>query len=186
MMTLQEYVDQRIPSQLKEAFGEMMSTGTGRRLAESSAQRRARYILDPTGKLGWGSMTVNLVRLVLIGKETLQHRPSLINSLAHEASHIEQKYISDSFEQEYVAFTTAAQVMTELGLADSFGWDAPELQSLSPEQAAQKIMEMFPDHPLYGMSPAIPVYQVRGLRGLLELAKQAWALLKALNVKPSR
>ncbi len=29
------------------------------------------------------------------------------------------------------------------------------------------------------MNPAIPVYQVRGLRGLIELAKQAWALLKA-------
>ena len=178
-MTLQRYVDQRIPSQLKEAFVEMMSTGTGRRLAESSAQRRARYILDPTGKLGWGSMTVNLVRLVLIGKETLQDRPALINSLAHEASHIEQKYISDSFEQEYEAFVTAAQVMTEFGLHDPFGWDAPELQSLSPEEAARKIREMFPDHPLYGMNPAIPVYQVRGLRGLIELVKQAWALLKA-------
>lgn len=178
-MSLQRYVDRHVPSPLVEAFEEMMSTATGRRLAESSAQRRARFILDPTNKLGWGSMTVNLVRLVLIGRETLQDRPALINSLAHEASHIEQKYISDSFEQEYTAFATAAQVMIELGLPDSFGWDAPELQNLSPEQAAHKIMEMFPDHPLYGMSPAIPVYQVRGLRGLVELAKQAWALLKA-------
>ena len=177
--SLQRYIDRRVPSQLREAFGEMASTATGSRLAESSVARRARYILDPTGKLGWGSMTVNLVRLVLIGRETLQHSPTLINSLAHEASHIEQKYISDSFEQEYEAFVTAARVMTELGLPDSFGWDAPEFQSLSPEQAAQKIMEMFPDHPLYGMAPAIPVYQVRGLRGLIELAKQTWALLRA-------
>ena len=69
--------------------------------------------------------------------------------------------------------------MTELGLPDSFGWDAPELQSLSPEQAARKIMEMFPDHPLHGMNPVIPVYQVRGLRGFIELAKQGWALLRA-------
>jgi hypothetical protein len=177
--SLQRYVDQRIPSRLREVFVEMMDTPTGRRLAESSAQRRARYILDPTGKLGWGSMTVNLFRLVLIGRDTLQNRPALINSLAHEASHIEQKYISDSFEQEYEAFVTAAQVMTGLGLPDSFGWDAPELQSLSPEQAARKIMEMFPDHPLYGMNPAIPVYQVRGLRGFIEPAKQAWTLLRA-------
>jgi hypothetical protein len=178
-VSLQRYVDRRLPPQLVEAFQEMMGTATGRRLAESSAQRRARYILDPTGKLGWGSMTVNLVRLVLIGRETLQHKPALINSLAHEASHIEQRYISDSFEQEYEAFVTAARVMTELDLPDSFGWDALELQNLSPEQAARKIMEMFPDHPLYGMDPAIPVYQVRGLRGFIELAKQAWALLKA-------
>ena len=178
-ITLQKYVDQRIPSQLREAFVEMMDTATGHWLAESSAQRRARYILDPSSKLGWGSMTVNLFRLVLIGRETLQDKPALINSLAHEASHIEQKYISDSFEQEYTAFVTAAKVMAELGLPDSFGWDAPELQNLSPEQAARKIMEMFPDHSLYGMNPAIPVYQVRGLRGLIELAKQAWALLRA-------
>jgi len=178
-MSLQRYIDRRVASQLEEAFEEMMSTATGRRLAESSVRRRARYILDPTGKLGWGSMTVNLLRLVVIGKETLQDKPTLVNSLAHEASHIEQKYISDSFEQEYVAFTTAARVMTELNLPDSFGWDAPELQGLSPEEAARKIMELFPDHPLYGMNPVIPVYQVRGPRGLIELAKQTWALLRA-------
>jgi hypothetical protein len=178
-MALQRYVERRIPSQLRQAFEEMMSTATGSRLAESSARRRARYILDPTGKLGGASMTVNLVRLVVIGKGSLNNTPWLINSLAHEATHIEQKYISDSSEQEYVSFTTAARVMKELGLPDPWGWDAPELQSLPPEQAAHKIMEMFPTHPLYGMNPAIPVYQVRGLRGLIELAKQGWALLRA-------
>ena len=178
-MTLQRFVERRVPSPLREAFEEMMSTATGCRLAESSARRRARYILDPTGKLGRGSMTVNLVRLVVIGKDTLDNTPRLINSLAHEATHIEQKYVSDSFEQEYVAFVTAAQVMTELGLPDPWGWDAPQLQSLSPEEAARKIMELYPDHPLYGTNPAIPVYQVRGLKGLIELAKQAWALLRA-------
>jgi len=178
-MTLQRFVERRVPSQLQEAFEEMMSTATGRRLAEFSAQRRARYILDPTGKLGGASMSINLLRLVVIGKGSLDNKPWLINSLAHEATHIEQKYISDSFEQEYVAFSTAAQVMTELGLPDPWGWDAPELQNLSPEEAARQIMELYPDHPLYGMNPAIPVYQVQGPRGLIELAKQAWALLRA-------
>ena len=178
-MTLQRFVERRVASPLEEAFGEMMSTATGSRLAESSARRRARYILDPTGKLGGSAMSINLLKLAIIGKDALDNTPWLLNCLAHEASHIEQKYISDSFEQEYTAFVTAAQVMTELGLPDPWGWDAPELQNLPPEQAAQKIMEMFPDHPLYGMNPAIPVYQVRGLRGLIELAKQGWALLRA-------
>ena len=178
-MTLQEFVERRVLSQLQEAFEEMMSTATGSRLAESSARRRARYILDPTGKLGSSAMSINLLRLAIIGKDALGNKPWLINCLAHEASHIEQKYISDSFEQEYVAFTTAAQVMTELGLPDPWGWDAPALQSLSPEEAARQIMEFYPNHPLYGMNPAIPVYQVRGLRGFVELAKQAWALLRA-------
>lgn len=177
--TLQKYVDQRIPSQLKEAFTEMMSTATGRRLAESLAQRKARFILDPTGKLGRSSMTINLLRLVIIGREALQDKFLLINSLAHEASHVEQKYISDSFEQEHTAFVTASQVMAELGLPDSFGWDFSQLQNISPEQATGKIKELFPAHPLYGVNSAIPVHQVRGLRGLIELAKQAWALLKA-------
>lgn len=178
-IALQRFIDQRMASQLREAFEKMVSTATGRRLAESSVRHRTRYILDPTGRLGWGSMSVNLLRLAVIGKETLQDKPSLINSLAHEASHIDQGYISDSFEQEYVAFVTAAQVMTELGLPDSFGWHARELQGLSPEEAARKIMGFFRDHPLYGMNPVIPVYQVQGPRGLIELAKQAWALLRA-------
>ncbi len=51
-MAVQKYVDQRIPSPLKGAFVEMMNTPTGRRLAKSSTRRRARYIVDPTGKLG--------------------------------------------------------------------------------------------------------------------------------------
>lgn len=178
-MTLRQYVERRIPSQLREAFEKMMSTATGSRLAESSARRRARYILDPTGKLGSSAMSINLLKLVIIGKDALDNAPWLINSLAHEATHIEQKYISDSFEQEYVSFTTAARVMTELGLPDPWGWDAPELQNLPPEEAARQIMALYPDHPLYGMDPAIPVYQVRGFRGLIELAKQGWALLKA-------
>jgi hypothetical protein len=124
-------------------------------------------------------MSINLLRLAIIGKDALGNTPWLINSLAHEATHIEQKYISDSFEQEYVAFSTAAQVMKELGLEDPWGWDAPERQGLSPEEAARQIMELYPKHPLYGMNPAIPVYQVRGLSGLIELAKQAWALIRA-------
>jgi len=178
-MTLQRFVERRVASQLKEAFEEMVSTETGHRLAESSVRRRARYILDPTGKLGGSAMSVNLLRLAVIGKDSLNDTPSLINSLAHEATHIEQKYISDSFEQEYVAFVTAARVMTEVGLRDPFGRKAPELQGLSPEEGARKIMGFFPDHPLYGMNPVIPVYQVLGLRGLIELAKQAWALFRA-------
>jgi len=178
-MTLQEFVERRVASQLQEAFEEMMSTATGSRLAQSSARRRARYILDPTGKLGGSAMSINLLRLAIIGKDALGNKPWLINCLAHEASHIEQKYISDSFEQEYVAFTTAAQVMTGLGLPDPWGWDAPELQGLSPEEAARQIMEFYPNHPLYGMNPAIPVYQIRGARSLIELVKQAWALIRA-------
>jgi hypothetical protein len=176
---LQRYVERRVASSLEEAFEEMVSTATGSRLAESSARRRARYILDPTSKLGGSAMSINLLRLAIIGRDALGNPPWLTNCLAHEASHIEQKYISDSFEQEYTAFVTAAQVMTELGLKDPSDWDAPQLQNLSPEQAAHKIMERYPTHPLYGMNPAIPVYQVRGLRGFIELARQAWALLRA-------
>ena len=78
-----------------------------------------------------------------------------------------------------MAFTTAAQVMTGLGLPDPWGWDAPELQGLSPEEAARQIMEFYPNHPLYGMNPAIPVYQIRGARSLIDLVKQAWALIRA-------
>jgi hypothetical protein len=178
-MTVQEFIERRVPSQLQDAFEEMIGTPTGSRLAQSSAQRRARYILDFTGKLGSSAMSINLLKLVVIGRDALDNTPWLINSLAHEATHIEQKYVSDSFEQEYMSFTTAARVMIELGLPDPWGWDAPELQNLPPEEAARQIMAFYPDHPLYGTDPAIPVYQVRGFRGLIELAKQGWALLKA-------
>jgi hypothetical protein len=44
-MSLQRYIDRRVASQLEEAFEEMMSTATGRRLAESSVRRRACYII---------------------------------------------------------------------------------------------------------------------------------------------
>lgn len=55
-MTLQRFVERRVPSQLREAFEEMMSTAAG-----------------------W-------LRLAVIGKERLQDTPALTNSLAHEAA----------------------------------------------------------------------------------------------------
>jgi len=157
----------------------MLSTQTGKKL-EEAVRRRGRFIVDPTPLLGRAAITLNLLRLAVIGAEAVREGQliSLVESVAHEAAHLEQRYWSDSFEQEYRAFVAAARVLHELGYQDSFGW-TPDLWDLPLEAAARRIQQLFPDHPLYGRRAVIPLEQRRGWRAAWPLLRQAWALLRS-------
>ena len=173
-----------MPRALREAFEVMLSTQTGRELGEAVRRRHGRFIVDPTSLLGGTSITFNFLRLAVIGAEVAQSDPhgvhftNLVGSVAHEASHLAQGWWSDSFEQEYRAFVSAARVLHELGFQDSFGW-APDLWTLPLQAAAQRIQLLFPDHPLYGLKAAIPLEQKRGWRAIWPILKQVWALARS-------
>jgi len=179
----------RVSPALEEAFKVMLSTQVGKELGEAVRHRHGRFIVDPTPLLGRASITLNFLRLAVIGAEVTRGEQfiSLVESVAHEAAHLAQGYWSDSFEQEYRAFVSAARVLHELGCQDSFGW-APDLWELPLEEAAQRIQRLFPDHPLYGQQAMIPLKQKRGWQALWPLLKQAWALSWSMGrlVKLSR
>jgi hypothetical protein len=159
----------------------MLSTQVGKELGEAVRRRHGRFIVDPTSLLGGSSITFNFLRLAVIGAEVARGDDSLslVESVAHEASHLAQGHWSDSFEQEYRAFVDAAQVLHELGYRDGFGW-TPDLWELPLEEAARRIQQLFPDHPLYGQRGVIPLEQKRGCRAVWPLLKQAWALLRSI------
>ena len=113
-----------------------------------------------------------MLRLAAIGADVVQSDQliTLAESVAHGASHLAQGCSSDSFEQEYRAFVSAARVLHEVGYRDSFGW-TPGLWELPLKATARRIQQHFPDHPLYGQQALMPLEQRRGLRAL-------WPLLK--------
>lgn len=179
----------RVSPALQEAFEVMRSTQVGKELGKAVRRRRGRFIVDPTPLLGRASITFNFLRLTVIGPEVAgsDQLISLVESVAHEASHLAQGYWSDSFEQEYRAFVDTARVLHELGYEDSLGW-TPDLWGLPLEEAARRIQRLFPEHPLYGQRVVIPLEQKRGWRALWPLLKQAWALVRSIGrrVKSTR
>jgi len=170
----------RLPPALKRAFEVMLGTPTGEELAEAVRRRHGRFIVDPTHLLGSASITFNFLRLAVIGREVVRSGQliPLVESVAHEASHLAQGHWSDSFEQEYRAFVSAARVLHELGYQDSFGW-TPDLWDLPLEEAARRIQQLFPTHPLYGQRVAIPMEQPKSWRALWPMLRQAWALVRS-------
>ena len=157
----------------------MLSTQVGKQLGEAVLRRKGRFIVDPTRLLGRASITLNFMRLAIIGRQVARVSGliGLVEHLAHEASHLAQRRWSDSFEQEYQAFVAASHVVHELGLQDSWGW-APDLWALPLEDAAHRIQWLFPDHPLYGQSGSIPLRQKRGWQAVGPMLRQAWALVR--------
>ena len=177
---MERYISKRVAPALREPFRKMLTTEVGWELGQAVCRRRGRFIVDPTRLLGSASMTLNFLRLALIGHEVVAAGGlmSLVESVAHEASHLAQGYWSDSFEQEYKAFVSAAQVLHELGYRDSFGW-TPDLWNLPLEEAARRIQELSPTHPLYGLHAVIPLRQRKGWQAVGPLFRQVWAVLWA-------
>jgi hypothetical protein len=165
---------------LQEALEAVLSTPTGRELVEAVRRRHGRFIVDPTSLLDGASITLNVLRLAVIGADVVRAGQfvTLVESVAHEAAHLAQGYWTDSFEQEYRAFVSAARVLHELDYQDSFGW-TPDLWELPLEIAAQRIQRLFPDHPLYGQRAAIPLEQRTGWWALGPIIRQAWALARS-------
>jgi hypothetical protein len=166
--------------ELGAALEVMLRTKTGRVLGEAVRRHHGRFIVDPTSLLDGASITFNILRLAVIGSDVVRAGTTiaLVASVAHEASHLAQGHWTDSFEQEYLAFVSAARVLDELGYQDSFGW-TPDQWDLPLEAAAQRIQRLFPDHPLYGLNAVIPLAQKKGWRAVGPFVRQGWALLRS-------
>lgn len=59
----------RVPPALQEAFEVMLSTPAGKELGEAMRRRHSRFIVDPTPLLGRAYITLNILRLAVIGAE---------------------------------------------------------------------------------------------------------------------
>src|SRR4030042_1434067 len=105
---MEDYIRRQVSPPLREAFRLMLATPRGQALGQAARRRRARFIVDPTPFLGRASITLNCLRLVIIGADVVRGDQTIraVESVAHEATHLAQGYWSDSFAQEYQAFVS--------------------------------------------------------------------------------
>jgi hypothetical protein len=171
--TDEAYVELHVDPRLQRAYLLAASTKEGRPGHEKSRDKRVSYKVSNI--VSQAGFTVNALRMVFIAQD-LMPLDKNSNLVAHEASHVEQGFWSDSLEQEVEAYRTAAEVMKELKErgdidvedADPGGWSR-----LSQKAAEDKVRDMKSLAPLYGM---IPRKQKRGGADRRELIRQGVCL----------
>lgn len=153
------YVELHVDPRLQAAYRLAASTESGRSDHEASRDRRAGYkVSNIVSRAGF---TVNALRTVFIARDLMTSSPkeTIVEILAHEASHVEQGFWSDSLEQEVQAFVRAAEVMEELKenrkvkRGDEGGWLPPPRTKEEQKAAENKVLSMQSNAPLYGMIP---------------------------------
>lgn len=105
----QTYVNLYVEPKLQRPYLLAASTTSGKNGHQVSMERLIRYkSAEFVGKAGF---TLNGLRMVFIGDIQSGKLPEII---AHEASHVSQKYLSDSIEQETEAYITGVRVDFEV------------------------------------------------------------------------
>lgn len=180
----QAYVKLHVDARLQAAYWLAAGTQAGKPGHDASLKRRAGYKV--AGFLDRSGFTVNALGNVYIAQNllSLADKEVLVEIIAHEASHIEQGWWSDSLDQEATAYRRGASVMGELkqvGKVSSEG-DKSWL-SLTDAQARDEVRKRKSSAPLYGI---IPAEQVKGLADKTEAGRQGLyvALSKIPGAEP--
>ncbi len=161
------YVELHVDPRLQQAYWLAAITKWGKPCHEASRDKRVGYMVSNI--VSQAGFTVNALRTVFIAEDLMSSKEDLLVELvAHEASHVEQRFWSDSLQQEAEAYKTAAEVMKELDHEDTGGW-----LSLSQQEAEDKVRDMQSLAPLYGM---IPRKQRKGLADKKETLRQGVCL----------
>ena len=171
----QAYVSLHVDPRLQAAYWLAASTPAGLPGHWRSFERRVSYRV--VGFLNRSGFTVNALRIVFIAQDLLSpsDKETLIEIIAHEASHIEQGWWSDSVKQEVEAYRRGATVMQELKQAGkvSTGGDDAWLAA-DDEIAEMKLREKKALAPLYGV---IPSEQPQGWADKWEAVRQGIYLI---------
>jgi hypothetical protein len=178
------YVQSHVHPKLQRAYLLAASTDAGRDGHITSRDVRAGYRL--AGFLSKAGFTVNAINTVFLADDLdLTADCNLASLIAHEASHIRQRYWSDSLRQEADAYRVGARVMRELqdrGVKRCSG--TSDWLTLDDEQAKDKVLSLKDRAPLYGMIP--PDQKTEWAADKLEFIRQAirlgkWRLGEAIE-----
>jgi hypothetical protein len=167
------YVELHVDPRLQRAYWLAASTRVGRLCHEASRDKRVGYKVSNI--VSQAGFTVNALRTVFIAQDLMPlNEDSLVELLAHEASHAEQGFWSDSLEQEVKAFRTGAQVKEELkARGDADHGDTAGWLSLRALEAENRVRDMKLGTRLYGM---IPRRQKKAWADKRELVRQGVCL----------
>jgi hypothetical protein len=181
------YIQRYIEPKLQPYYLLGAATPSGRDGHEKSHQRLVRY--KSAKFVGNAGFTLNAIRTVFIGPIREKNLPEII---AHEASHAAQGYgyLSDSIDQETVAYITGVRVdyeinnpNTEIPENPKRDWLKIEKALYSPdfkenlkarERAEEKVRELKKFAPLYGI---IPKEQKEGFLDFVEMIRQGGFLV---------
>ncbi len=179
------YVQQYIDPKLQRHYLSGAATVSGRQGHQESHERLVRY---KTAKfVGNAGFTLNAFRVVFIGTIREAHMAEII---AHEASHVAQKHLSDSIQQETQAYITGVRVDYEIKNPNKEIPDEPSRTWLkihkaltssdkqsklkASQEAEKEIRKMKEQAPIYGI---IPTRQKEKLQDFLEMLRQGGFLI---------
>lgn len=167
------YVTLHVDPKLHQAYLMAASTESGRLGHEASRKRRAGYKV--AGFLSKAGFTVNAINTVFIASDVnFKAVCNLAGLVAHEASHIEQRWWSDSLMQEVKAYKSGARVLKELKeRGEARCGDEGNWIDLDEEEAKDEVLKLESQAPIYGM---IPRNQKTGLADKAEMMRQGVCL----------
>lgn len=176
-------------AQLRDAFDALRNAGPrGRALAACLEERgtRARISSRLTG--GFTLNFINTVFLQPLRAEADEFAfRQWVTLLAHEASHIEQRFWVDSVAQEIRAYQTQCRVAQELEI--DLGTLREAFASLDPDapqdqRTAQRVLtSLFFGTPAAIVYAALPLAQPRGVRAIVPACREILAVARASRVR---
>jgi hypothetical protein len=131
---------------------------------------------------GWvsGGFTLNLINTIFL--DPRQPLDYLVTLLAHEACHVEQRFIVDSVEQELVSYQAQCEVAKELGV--DLG-QMNDFVTLSPtasadlDAARRLLVTLFAGQPAAILYASMPLLQPAGLGAGLAAVRELASLARA-------
>jgi hypothetical protein len=131
---------------------------------------------------GWvsGGFTLNFINTIFLGPN--QPADYLVTLLAHEACHVEQRFLVDSVQQELVSYQAQCQVAKEIGLDLGQMNDFIPLDSAANadlDTARRLLADLFAGQPAQILYASMPLLQPSGLAAGLAAVREVAALVRA-------
>ncbi len=178
---------------LVKAYEALRASGPrGRELAEVLDRYNTKVVF---AKWVVGGFTLNFINRIFLQPlrpdYTQDEFKYLVTLLAHEACHVQQRFVVDSIEQEVRSYLAQCAVAEELGInigliQQTFGRLDPDLQE-DLQRAAIELVNLFAGQPASIVYAALPVLQPRGFRPTTRAAvRQIAAVVRAGLKNPAR
>lgn len=131
---------------------------------------------------GWvsGGFTLNLINTIFVGPG--QPDNYVVTLLAHEACHVEQRFLVDSVQQELISYQAQCNVAIETGidLGQMNGFLALDpTASADLETASQLMALLFAGQPAAILYASMPLFQPEGLAVGIAAAREIASLVRA-------
>lgn len=127
-----------------------------------------------------GGFTLNFINTIFLGPN--QPPDYLVTLLAHEACHVEQRFLVDSVQQELVSYQSQCAVAAEIGIDLGRINDFVQLNPAAGadlDAARRLLADLFAGQPAAILYASMPLLQPVGLAAGLAAVREVAALVRA-------